>query len=71
MLGRTKSSKQDYDTAQKKVHEYRAKNAADEGSFADTTKKYSSLIALDADFAKKDFDNELLQNRDINIRLKF
>ena len=70
MLGRTKSSKQDYDTAQKKVQEDRAKNAADEGSFADTTKKYSSLIALDADFAKKDFDNELLQNRDINIRLK-
>ena len=70
MLGRTKSSKQDYDIAQKKVQEYRAKNATDEGSFADTTKKYSSLIALDADFAKKDFDNELLQNRDINIRLK-
>ena len=70
MLGRTKSSKQDYDTAQKKVREYRAKNASDEGSFADTTKKYSSLIALDADFAKKGFENELLQNRDINIRLK-
>ena len=70
MLGRTKSSKQDYDTAQRKVREYRAKTAADETSFADTTKKYSSLIALDADFAKKGFDNELLQNRDINIRLK-
>ena len=70
MLGRTKSSKQDYDTAQKKVRDYRAKNHTDEGSFADTTKKYSSLIALDADFAKKGFDNELLQNRDINIRLK-
>ena len=70
MLGRTKSSKQDYDTAQRKVREYRAKAAADAASFADTTKKYSSLIALDADFAKKGFDNELLQNRDINIRLK-
>ena len=70
MLGRTKSSKQDYDIAQKKVREYRSKNLTDEGSFADTTKKYSSLIALDADFAKKGFDNELLQNRDINIRLK-
>lgn len=70
MLGRTKSSKQDYDTARKKVQDYRAKNASDSGSFADTTRKYSSLIALDADFAKKDFDNELLQNRDINIRLK-
>ncbi len=70
MLGRTKSSKQDYDIAQKKVRDYRAKSSTDEGSFADTTKKYSALIALDADFAKKDFDNELLQNRDINIRLK-
>lgn len=70
MLGRAKSSKQDYDIAQKKVQEYRAKNASEAGSFADTTKKYSALIALDADFAKKDFDNELLQNRDINIRLK-
>ncbi|MGN0201429.1 MAG: tetratricopeptide repeat protein [Candidatus Cryptobacteroides sp.] len=70
MLGRTKSSRQDYDTAQKKVKEYRDKNATDAGSFADTTKKYSSLLALDADFAKKGFDNELLQDRDINIRLK-
>ncbi len=70
MLGRAKSSKQDYETARKKVQDYRAKNATDEGSFADTTRKYSSLLALDADFAKKDFDNELLQNRDINIRLK-
>lgn len=70
MLGMTKKSKADYDMAQKKVKEYRDKNATDAGSFADTTKKYSSLIALDADFAKKDFDNELLQHRDIDIRLK-
>ncbi|MCQ2118553.1 MAG: tetratricopeptide repeat protein [Bacteroidales bacterium] len=70
MLGRTKSSKQDYDIAQKKVSEYRSKTASDAESFADTTKKYSSLIALDADFAKKGFDDELLQNRDINIRLR-
>ena len=70
MLGRTKSSKQDYDTARKKVQDYRDKNASDAGSFADTTKKYSNLLALDADFAKKGFDNELLQDRDINIRLK-
>jgi tetratricopeptide (TPR) repeat protein len=38
--------------------------------FADTTKKYDRLLALDADFAKKDFNNELLQHRDIDIRLK-
>ena len=70
MLGRAKASKQDDDIAQKKVQEYRAKNASGAGSFADTTKKYSALIALDADCGKKDCDNELLQSRDINIRLK-
>lgn len=70
MLGRNKSSRQDYDTAQKKIREYRSKHVSDSVSFADTTQKYSSLLALDADFAKKDFDNELLQNRDVNIGLK-
>lgn len=68
MLGDLKSSKEDYDVAQQKVREYR--NSAETGSFADTTKKYSSLIALDAEFAKKDFNDELLQHRDIDIRLK-
>ena len=70
LLGDHKSSKKDYDIAQKKVQEYRAKNVTDEGSFADTTRKYSSLLALDAEFAKKDFNDELLQHRDIDIRLK-
>ncbi len=69
MIGRTRSSKQDYDTAQKKVREYRTASA-DSVAFVDTTRKYNALLALDADFAKKDFENELLQNRDINIRLK-
>lgn len=70
LLGDLKSSKKDYETAQKKVQEYRAKSASDEVSFADTTRKYSTLIALDADFAKKDFDDELLQHRDIDIKLR-
>lgn len=70
MLGDHKSSKKDYETAQKKVQEYREKSASDEASFADTTRKYSTLIALDADFAKKDFNDELLQHRDIDIRLR-
>jgi tetratricopeptide (TPR) repeat protein len=68
MLGRTRESKADYKTAQEKVREYRSKSSGTE--FADTTRKYNSLIALDADFAKKDFDNELLQHRDIDIRLR-
>lgn len=70
MLGQTVASKRDYDTAKRKIREYQDKNSTDAGSFADTTKKYSSLLALDAEFAKKDFDNELLQHRDIDIRLK-
>lgn len=70
LLGQHKSSKQDYDTAQKKVQEYRAKNVTDAASFADTTKKYSSLLSLDAEFAKKDFNDELLQHRDIDIKLR-
>ena len=70
LLGDLKSSKKDYETAQNKVREYREKNVSDMGSFADTTKKYSSLISLDADFAKKDFNDELLQHRDIDIRLR-
>lgn len=70
MLGLKRASKADYETARKKIAEYRSKSAEGEASFADTTRKYSSLLALDADFAKKDFDDELLQHRDIDIRLK-
>ena len=68
MLGRMRESRADYQTAQQKVRDYRARSG--EASFADTTRKYNSLLALDADFAKKDFDNELLQHRDIDIRLR-
>ena len=70
LLGNKKASKKDYQTAQQKVAEYRDKNATGDASFADTTKKYTSLLALDAEFARKDFDNELLQHRDIDIRLR-
>lgn len=70
LLGMNKSSKEDYDTARKKVQEYRARNVDDASSFADTTKKYSSLLALDAEFAKNDFNDELLQHRDIDVRLR-
>ena len=70
LLGRNREARKDYDIAQKKVAEYRSKNVTDAGSFADTTKKYSALLSLDAEFAKKDFNDELLQHRDIDIRLR-
>lgn len=69
-LGMMKSSREDYYTAQRKVREYRAKNASGDASLADTTGKFNSLLALDAEFAKKDFNDELIQHRDIDIRLK-
>lgn len=69
-LGRKKESKKDYETARQKVREYEEKNAAVAGTYADTTRTYSSFIAFDADFARKDFNNELLQHRDVDIRLK-
>jgi tetratricopeptide (TPR) repeat protein len=70
LLGDFKASKKDYETAQKKVSEYREKNKSEASAFADTTRKYSSLLTLDAEFAKKDFNDELLQHRDIDIRLR-
>lgn len=70
MLGMKEQSRRDYDMAQKKVSEYRTKTDGGEVSFADTTKKYSSLLSLDADFAKKDFNDEMLQHRDVDIRLR-
>ena len=70
MLGRKASSKNDYDTARKKMQEYREGASSGALSLADTTRKYNSLLSLDADFAKKDFNDELLQNRDIDVRLR-
>ncbi|MBO4263853.1 MAG: tetratricopeptide repeat protein [Bacteroidales bacterium] len=68
LLGHQQESRQDYRIAQQKVQEYRERSA--DGSFADTTRRYNALIALDADFSKKDFQDELLRSRDIDIRLK-
>lgn len=66
-LGMSREAGRDYETAQEKIRQY---HGTDEASFADTTRKYSSLLALDADFAKKDFDDELLQHRDVDVRLR-
>ena len=71
-LGQFNSAKKDAQIAQAKIREYQQRTGDSLGraAFADTTKKYDRLLALDADFAKKDFDNELLQHRDVDIRLK-
>ncbi len=68
-MGMTRASREDYRTAQRKVSEYRASTASG-ANFADTTRKYSGLLALDADFARSGFDNEMLRHRDVDINLK-
>lgn len=70
MLGRTKESRADYELAQQKIREYRENSSDNVTAYADTTKKYSALLAFDAEFAQRDFDNELLQHRDIDIQLR-
>lgn len=72
MLGQWAASQQDYDIARAKISEYQQNTSTKEGyeAFADTTQSYSHLIDFDADFAKKNFDNELLQYRDVDIGLK-
>ena len=69
-LGMTRASKEDYRTARAKVAEYE-KATAGGANFSDTTRKYSSLLALDADFARGGgFENEMLRHRDVDINLR-
>jgi len=68
-MGMNRASREDYRTARRKVAEYEASTAAG-ADFSDTTRKYGSLLALDADFARSGFDNEMLRQRDVDIKLK-
>ena len=70
-LGLFAAAELDYKTAQQKVSEYKSRlGDTTYSAFADTTQRFDRLLALDADFAKKDFNNELLQYKDVDIRLK-
>ncbi len=71
-LGLFAAAELDYRVAQDKVNDYKSRlgDTTTYSAFADTTQRFDRLLALDADFAKKDFNNELLQYRDVDIRLK-
>lgn len=69
-MGMNRASKEDYRTARRKVAEYE-KATSGGADFSDTTKKYSSLLAFDADFARSGgFEDEMLRHRDVDINLK-
>ena len=70
MLGMTKESKEDYETAKRKVEEYRKSQDDGKMSLSDTSARFSALLALDADFARKDFNDEMLQHRDVDVKLR-
>ncbi len=69
-MGMRRASREDYRIAEQKIREFREKSTSDAVSFADTTRKYSSLLALDAEFARSDFDDEMLQYRDVDVKLR-
>lgn len=69
-MGMNQRSKQDYATAQKKLKEFTEKSSQDASAYADTSSRFSSLLALDAEFARKDFDNEYLQYRDVDVNIR-
>ena len=69
-MGMRRASREDYRIAEQKIREFREKSSSDAASFADTTRKYSSLLSLDADFARTDFDDEMLQYRDVDVKLR-
>lgn len=70
-LGNYADAEKDYATANRKILEYKSKtgNMDSAGSFADTARAYSHLLSFDADFAQNDFNNELLQDKSVNIML--
>ena len=69
-LGMTRASKEDYRIARTKVAEYQ-KATSGGADFSDTTKKYSNLLAFDAEFARNGgFEDEMLRHRDVDINLK-
>ncbi len=69
-LGMNRASKEDYRIARTKVAEYQ-KATSGGADFSDTTKKYSNLLAFDADFARNGgFEDEMLRHRDVDINLK-
>jgi len=71
-LGLIAAANDDHKTAQQKIKEYREKMGSDSdfSAYADTSKQFNKLLAFDAEFARKDFNNDLLQYRKVDIRLK-
>ena len=71
-IGLVAAANDDQKIAQTKIKEYKDKIGNDStfSAYADTSKQFNKLLAFDAEFARKDFNNDLLQYRKVDIRLK-
>ena len=71
-LGRQSASRKDLNTARRKVAEFRERvsEGGSGSALSDTTATLDKLLTLDADFAKKDFDNEQIGQREVSITLR-
>jgi tetratricopeptide (TPR) repeat protein len=71
-IGLVAAANDDQKIAQKKIKEYKDKMGSDStfSAYADTSKQFNKLLAFDAEFARNDFNNDLLQYRKVDIRLK-
>ncbi len=71
-LGQTASALDDQKIAQSKIKDYKEKMDSDSSfsAYADTSKQFNKLLAFDAEFARNDFNNDQLQYRKVDIRLK-
>ena len=70
-LGLPAGARSDQDIAQQKINEYKSKMSDSTFSaYADTSKQFNDLLALDAEFARKDFSDDMLQYRKVDVRLK-
>lgn len=72
LMGRNDEAEHDWNTAQEKITHYRqlTSDSAGRAAFADTSRRYDRLIALDSDFARSGFEDTRLRNRSVDIDLK-
>ena len=69
-LGRRSASRKDLEIARRKVAEFREKAGGEGSALQDTTATLERILSLDADFARKNFDNEQIGQREIGVTLR-
>ena len=69
-MGRHAASRKDLEIARRKVAEFREKAGGEGSALQDTTATLERILSLDAEFARKNFDNEQIGQREIGVTLR-